>query len=320
MIKSLFIAALTFTLNFYTFGQENRVSHTVLGRENPIYLNPAFSGSEMQPRVIMSYGANSIVFSKSTNSIVTSKNLSASFDTYIPALRGGIGVRVNLVEANGQLNGAPYSFVNGSYSPKISSSKKVTLAPVIDLGIDRLVYGDQSEYYLNSGIGTLINTKKSHVGIFHAIDWLEFGNQHNTRAHIGHRFDLSKKMKLGFETQYIRESRRGQNTYNFTSHSIQITSNFSYQKIKVTAGIYKDEIKQSSSFDYGEDNSKLTPMIGLGYHTDQFSIHGNLILPRTREFYSPYYILPQDQDYGPNSYQTESTFEIALGYKFKVKE
>ena len=320
MIRILFIAALISTLGFSIFGQGNRVSHPLLGRENPNYLNPAFSGSEMQPRVILSYGANSIIFSKSTNSIVTSKNLSASFDTYIPALRGGLGVRANFVGSEGQVNGAPFSFVNLSYSPKISSAKKITLAPVMDIGIDRVVYGDQSEYYLNSGMGTLINTKKSHAGIFHAIDWLESEHQHNTRAHIGHRFDLSKKMKLGFESQYIRESRRNQNTHNFTSHSFQFTSNFSYQKIKVTAGVYKDVIEQSFRYDYASDISKLTPMLGLGYHTDQFSIHGNLILPRTRELNFPYYFLLAEHEFTPINYQTESTFEIAIGYTFQEKE
>jgi type IX secretion system PorP/SprF family membrane protein len=77
---------------------------------NPLYLNPAFAGSKVAPRISLAYRA------QWPGLVSAFSSVSASYDQYIPDLHGGIGAIVlsDRQGDHGMLNtnmlGAMYSF------------------------------------------------------------------------------------------------------------------------------------------------------------------------------------------------------------------
>jgi type IX secretion system PorP/SprF family membrane protein len=82
---------------------------------NPLYLNPAFAGSERCPRFIMNYRNQFPAFG-------AYQTYSASYDQYSPALNGGLGLMVLRDDAgNGTLTSTE---VSGIYSYHLKVSRK----------------------------------------------------------------------------------------------------------------------------------------------------------------------------------------------------
>ena len=85
---------------------------------NPLYLNPAFAGSERCPRFIMNYRNQFPAFG-------AYQTYSASFDQYSPALRGGLGLMVMRDDAgSGTLTTTEAS---GIYSHHLKVSRKFSI-------------------------------------------------------------------------------------------------------------------------------------------------------------------------------------------------
>ncbi len=119
---------------------------------NPLYLNPAFSGSAGVPRISMQYRNQWHSFSKAFTSY------SAAIDFPVKKLQGGIGLNVlNDAQANGILNTMQ---INVSYSVFIQVSKTYRLHGSIQAGFNRnslntaeLVFADNLDpNYGNHGI------------------------------------------------------------------------------------------------------------------------------------------------------------------------
>ncbi len=119
---------------------------------NPLYLNPAFSGSVGIPRVALQYRNQWHAFKNAFESY------SASFDLPVDKLQGGLGLSVfNDSQAGGILNSLQ---VNFSYAVFIRLSENYRLNGSIQGGLiqnslntGRLVFSDNLDpYYGNHGI------------------------------------------------------------------------------------------------------------------------------------------------------------------------
>ena len=123
---------------------------------NPLYLNPAFAGSSRCPRLVLNYRNQ---WPALTGSFITS---AASYDQYVDAISGGVGVQVFQDDAGrGTLKNtsvsAMYSYqqainrefsmaigIQGTYFRKSLDWNKLTFGDMID---DKLgfIYGTQEE-------------------------------------------------------------------------------------------------------------------------------------------------------------------------------
>lgn len=301
-------------------GHPDPVSQTILGRDNPIFLNPGFCGSEGKLRIVTSYAADVKLFSTSltppTNSF-ESRHYEVSVDAFLPQLKGGLGVRMNINDRNDRMTGSPNDIINLSYSPKITSKNETTIAPAIDLGINHKRHLSGTQLNLNTGIGAIINSRKSHLGFFHFVNWGSFSIPHHTKMHFGHTFDLAEHITAGFEGQVFRKVSKNSNISKSSSNTFQLSGKINYKKIKFVAGLSQTNFKFDNPPNFITGGSGITPIFGLGYKNDQISINGNFILPRNRTLL----INNTTDDIRdlPGSYRTRSTFEIAIGYVLKEK-
>jgi len=109
---------------------------------NPLYLNPAFAGSKVCPRLVMNYRNQ---WPSIPGSYVT---YNASFDMHFKALGGGLGVIVQADRAGeGVLNTQTAALI---YSVRIKLAKEWYLKAGVQAGFiqksidwDRLTFGDQ---------------------------------------------------------------------------------------------------------------------------------------------------------------------------------
>ena len=109
---------------------------------NPLYLNPAYAGSNVCPRVILNYRNQWPAFSKAY------VNYNASYDQYVSKLHGGVGLLVNADNAgNGVLKTNTISLM---YSYRLQAGKNLYLGMAVQasyqqrsLGWDKLQFGDQ---------------------------------------------------------------------------------------------------------------------------------------------------------------------------------
>ncbi|HLO92081.1 MAG: type IX secretion system membrane protein PorP/SprF [Chloroflexota bacterium] len=117
---------------------------------NPMYLNPALTGSKICPRLTLNYRNQ---WPGIEGTFVT---YSASYDQFVQPLSGGIGV---MVVSENMAGGAMTSnAVHGAYSFRLELSKKLTLNTGFQgsymqnkLNWDKLIFEDQ---YLNSTGGS----------------------------------------------------------------------------------------------------------------------------------------------------------------------
>lgn len=119
---------------------------------NPLYINPAFTGSVEIPRAVLHYRNQWHGFSNAFSTY------SAAFDIPVKKLQGGIGLNIlNDAQANGLLNSTQ---VNLSYSVFIQLTKTFDLHAGFQTGFNRnslnagqLIFGDNLDsYYGNHGV------------------------------------------------------------------------------------------------------------------------------------------------------------------------
>jgi len=124
---------------------------------NPIYLNPALTGSKICPRLTLNYRNQ---WPGIQGTFVT---YAASYDQYVTALHGGVGL---MVMSENMADGAMTSnSVQGVYSYRLELAKKLTLNMGLQgaymqnkLNWDKFTFEDQ---YLNSSGGGLPPTNEA---------------------------------------------------------------------------------------------------------------------------------------------------------------
>ncbi len=109
---------------------------------NPVYLNPAYSGSMKVPRAGVQYRNQWPAYNNAYTTYF------ASFDTYLPSIKSGIGVLLyNDVQGDGIYTESNFKFI---YSKEIKLNKEWTMygsisagAQINSLHFNRLVFADQ---------------------------------------------------------------------------------------------------------------------------------------------------------------------------------
>jgi len=131
-----------FTILLAGAGLKAQDAHFSQFYANPLYLNPAFAGSKVCPRLVMNYRNQ---WPSIPGSYVT---YNASFDMHINAIAGGLGVIVTSDRAGeGVLNTTTASLI---YSVRIQLSREWFLKAGVQGGFfqkslnwDKLTFGDQ---------------------------------------------------------------------------------------------------------------------------------------------------------------------------------
>jgi type IX secretion system PorP/SprF family membrane protein len=142
MVEKLKYLFLLIFISALSIGLKAQDPHFSQFYANPLYLNPAFAGSKVCPRLVMNYRNQ---WPSIPGSYVT---YNASFDMHFNAIAGGLGVIVQADRAGeGVLNTQTAALI---YSVRIALSKKWFLKVGAQAGFiqksidwDRLTFGDQ---------------------------------------------------------------------------------------------------------------------------------------------------------------------------------
>jgi type IX secretion system PorP/SprF family membrane protein len=140
---------------------------------NPLYLNPAMAGSNVGARYVLNYRNQWPAIPG------TFVSYSASFDQYIDAISGGIGVQA-IADRTGEsmfsMNG-----IHAMYSNNINLSRKWAIKTGLQAGYtnrslnwDNLVFGDQIDARLGVVRGTLENTPIAGGGGVTSANYFDF--------------------------------------------------------------------------------------------------------------------------------------------------
>ena len=155
--KKLILLLFTFVLmGKLAFSQDPEFSQFYA---NPLYLNPAFAGAAICPRVVLNYRDQ---WPSITGTFVT---YSASYDQYIDKISGGIGVLVTSDRAGeGTINTNSFS---GIYSYNLEVTREFHInaalqASYVDrrLAWEKLTFGDQ----IDPKYGFVNNTQEQQPG------------------------------------------------------------------------------------------------------------------------------------------------------------
>jgi len=150
MRKSLQLLS-AFTFLFLSFSAEMVAQDPEFTQfyANPLYLNPAFAGTNRCPRMVMNYRTRMVMNYRNqwpslSGNFVT---MSASYDQHVPTLQGGLGILVmNDRAAQGTLN---TTMLSGIYSYQQAITRKFSIkagfqATYLQKALDwsKLTFGD----------------------------------------------------------------------------------------------------------------------------------------------------------------------------------
>lgn len=193
--------------------------------------NSSFAGSAGKSRI-----SSSVSFNKWKDGTSNSSgfNMYASYDSFLPRLRSGIGIEVtsyryssstdlDSIEYHSSGKGSGLSFV---IAPKLSIKGKYTLSPSLRIGY----YNSHFDYFendpnwepetyvktglhhrLSSGVGLLFNTERYYIG--YSVDLFsgEFGeiklNSFYSDLQFGYTFQRDEQSKFSFTPQLRVEIR-----------------------------------------------------------------------------------------------------------------
>lgn len=193
----------------------------------PMQYNSSFAGSTGKSRL-----ASNASFERLDDGTSQSYHFHAfaSYDTFLPKLRSGIGIKMSGYgfsndydsESNGSHHfsgkGTGISFVA---APKISIKGKYTISPSLDFGFSSShfdYYGNGQnwtpnpeldtgiKYRLNSSIGLLFNTDRYYFGYSISLFAGEFGdiklNSFYSNLQVGYTFQRNDQSKFSFTPQF----------------------------------------------------------------------------------------------------------------------
>ena len=240
----------------------------------PIAFNPSMAGSANVSRVNL------------TGQLSDPTNFGMSFDTYVGALRGGLGFTANRGDYGENTN-------TGSiiYSPKFTAKKIFTIAPSFGMGIKNSNYSTTATY---KG-GVLVNTKKAFFGISGQLDPSEKPYR-TLKLHMAYKHDFTKDFSSsamlqsgitssnwdlkkcfnifscetfdpehGFVGNYITQ-------YRIYNHQLGMRLN--YRKWKVGGGVSHATMKSLKRYeeDWNSD-SYFTTFYSAGYETELVGVY-----------------------------------------------
>ena len=109
---------------------------------NPLYLNPAFAGSAVAPRISLTYR------SQWPGLVSAFTTVSASYDQYFPDLHGGLGFII-LTDRQGDHGALSTSFFGAMYSFRFQLSRDIYMSAALQASIvNALPRPDRPDYGL----------------------------------------------------------------------------------------------------------------------------------------------------------------------------
>ncbi|MDH5379429.1 MAG: PorP/SprF family type IX secretion system membrane protein [Cyclobacteriaceae bacterium] len=180
LLKGVWMFTVLYFFSFKSFAQDQHYSQFY---NAPLYLNPAFTGTSPQQRIILNNRIQWPVLPQAYTSY------SLSYDLSRPALKSGFGLLLNTDKAGEA--GLRSTSAGLIYSYKVQMENKWVLTPAVYFGYgsrsinyNKLVFGDQLEFgnttaptldpsasemenfsYFDSGAGLLFYNKSSWAGV-----------------------------------------------------------------------------------------------------------------------------------------------------------
>ncbi len=301
MFKKLttLILILTVTVDL-GFGQSLPDPHFSQFYANPLYLNPAMTGSNICPRIIFNYRNQWPALSQ------TFVTYNASFDMYVHKLHGGVGIEFLADRAgDGMLN---TTMINGMYAYKFRASENFHVSAAIQasyiqtkLDWAKLQFGEQIDpnYGYNPNLGTpetppertSISNVDFSTGVVFAYKNSIYGGvavHHLTEPDNSFYNEGESKLYMKFTVHggaVIDLS--GSGSYDFDYGSFSISPNFMYQQQynfhQLNVGIYltKLPVIAGAWFRYNfELADAIIPMVGVEFKGFRFAYSYDISLSK----------------------------------------
>ena len=222
LISFIFIGISLTTLTGY--GQDPEFSQFYA---NPLYLNPAYAGSNVCPRVILNYRNQWPAISKAY------VNYNASYDQYIDKLHGGVGLLVNADNAGGGV--LKTNTISLMYAYRLQAGKNLYLGMAVQasyqqrsLGWDLLQFGDQIDDQLG-----FINPTNEQPPDKTSLGYADFG--------AGIVMDYKGKLYGGVAVHHLTEPEISFYATNETKLPMKITADLGYNISFDGGGGFTDE-------------------------------------------------------------------------------
>ena len=322
MNRIYLLATISILTSLSSFGQNHLIEQTLLGKANPIFLNPGFAGASGTPRIV----TNGQLFQSTPTNSGDLNHFSGSFDFYSKKLHGGISARANVAQYYTNSPANYFRKIHIAYAPKFSSGNRITISPAIEIGVALPADNFNPNAHSVTGLGALVNTKKSYFGIFHSVAWAEFRKIHSSRIHGGSSIEINNKFSAGAECLLTSQIWSKSTTFSLSPirHLAgQITGSITYDKFKVFAGLHNSSVR------FLEENqqpdvsirSTLTPIFGASYQGKRIGLHVAYLTERTSSITGLNMqgnIDPVFQD--PIKTTNPGMFEFIASYAFQKKE
>lgn len=250
-MKKKVLAYLIFLVPIFSEAQDPQFSQFYA---NPLYLNPAFSGTSIQSRLVFS---SRVQWASIPGAFQT---YSASYDQFFPKLKSGFGFNIYYDKAG--TGGLATTNPRLNYAYEIRINRRLFVRPGIQIGYvfrsidyNKLTFGDQlvtnnpisgeiisdqSVGYIDYGAGALLYAPNYWFGF--ALNHLNTPNQSllnevspvplKFSLHTGYRFDLKGKSALDQESLFIAAHYKQQKKFG------QLDLGAYYEYNAITFGIW----------------------------------------------------------------------------------
>lgn len=321
-MRSIYLlTAISILISNLSFCQNHLIQQTVLGKSNPISLNPGFAGSSNNARIV----TNGQLFQSTPSNTSDINHISGSFDFYSKQLRGGISARANIIQffTNNLTN--YFQQFHVGYAPKLSSGNRITISPAVEIGVAFPGNNFGPKTHVVTGLGALINTKKSYFGAFHSVAWAEFRKVHLSRLHGGSSIEINNMMSVGAECLLTSEfwSEPSSLSISAIRHLAgQLTASISYDKFKLFAGLHKSSFRILEETDPDDLTIKsyLTPLFGVAFQGKRIGFHVAYLTQRTSAITGLNMQDPADPAFqAPTETTNPGMFEFVASYTFNKK-
>lgn len=269
-----------------SFGQDPQFSQFYA---NPLYLNPALTGASICPRLMGNYRNQWPSLGSAFNTY------NGSFDMYIDALHGGLGLLFDADRAGGgNLN---TTIISLTYAFKFNITSKLQASTAVKAGYyqrrlvwENLTFGDMFEDLINGGVikptleeppdNSRVGVPDFGAGIFLNFDdlvYAGFAIDHLTQPDIGFYSDMTSRLYMKFTVHAgsvinLKGGGGGRKSGSDEEREFSISPNILYQQQfkfhQLNIGLYLtiDPFIGGLWFRHNFENpDAIIPMLGVHY-------------------------------------------------------
>jgi len=262
------------------FGQDPQFSQFYA---NPLYLNPALTGATICPRLIGNFRNQWPSLGGAFNTY------NGSFDMYINALHGGVGLLFNADRAGGgNLNTTTISLL---YAFKFNITSKLQASTAVKAGYyqrrlvwENLTFGDMYEDLVNGGIvkptmeqppdNSTVGVPDFSAGIFLSYGDLAYGGfavDHLSQPDIGFYSDMTSRLYMKFTVHVgsvinLKKGGEDEEREFSVSPNILYQQQFNFHQLNIGLYLTIDPFVGGLWFRHNFENpDAIIPMLGIHY-------------------------------------------------------